>query len=373
MISPAMKLPTTKLGTKFQAAAFPGTAITWPGMKGSMKIVCCGKRTDRIGILSRLVSSGFVVSAMRLELHSSAAALTIITLLFIPVPFVCPWSTLWIRHPQGRLEPALEIRIAQLDARLIQKLVVLEALGFLHEAHDAGTQHALRLLHGDERRLGHAGEFSELEQVVGDGGRLPVAHVVQRTTLRVFHHCVADADQVVDVDAVGEAALLGAHRGHAGLEALREQATGAVDGRHAQHQPIYAVIAAPVAHRIFGGDAPLRAVSGRPERFALVYPASLAIAVHAGGAEIQEACRQPSELKVIQQAFDADVVLAHIHRRREVEDPRTARGQARQVAGVEIGADGTDAGGMERAHAGVGTDHAAHLAALGAVYGSEAA
>src|SRR5690348_15626776 len=117
---------------------------------------------------------------------------------------------------QRRLEAALEVRIAQRDAGLPQELVVLDALGFLHEAHDAGAEHALRLLHADERRLGHAGEFRQQEQVVGDGRRAAVADVVERAARGPRHHLVADRDQVVDVDAVGEAAFLRLDRRHAG-------------------------------------------------------------------------------------------------------------------------------------------------------------
>src|ERR1700743_3405124 len=73
-------------------------------------------------------------------------------------------------YPKRGFEAALQVRMAQRDAGLLEQLVVLDALGFLHEAHDAGTQHALRLLHADERRRGTCGQFRPQEQV-GRGGR----------------------------------------------------------------------------------------------------------------------------------------------------------------------------------------------------------
>src|SRR5882724_10499931 len=146
---------------------------------------------------------------------------------------------------QGSFQTALEIRIAQADAHFLQELVVLETLGFLHEAHDTGAEHALCVLHGYQWRLGHAGEFRQQEQIVGDGGWMTVAHVVDGTAWRTRHGLMADRDQVVDVDAVGEAALLRLHRRHAGLQPFGEQASGAIDGGYPQHHPFDTALFAP--------------------------------------------------------------------------------------------------------------------------------
>jgi len=139
-----------------------------------------------------------------------------------------------------------------------------------------------------------------------------------------------DRNQIVDMDAVAPGRLVGPHQRGLG-QAVQRQPAGAVDAADTQDGQGHAVLGAPVAGDALCREAALRALAARRGRARLVNPFALAIAVDAGGAQVDQPARDRF-LAGAQEVAQARVVRLRYGRRRDqVEHRPVGRGGRRLV------------------------------------------
>ena len=172
----------------------------------------------------------------------------------------------------------------------------------------------------------------------------PVAHFQ-----RVGVDCMVDAlrtpaeqrrprqpRQIVGVDVVGVAVVLGNQGRGAALDAFQRQAVGGIDAGRAQDAHLHPQRFAPGAQLALGVDPPHRAAVHRRHRTRLGHPVAAAIAVHAAGADVDQRPRRAVPGQRVQQMGRARIGPALIGRRRKVEHAVDARQALQRGGRVEV-------------------------------------